>query len=214
MEPQLLLNRQLKLVQINPAAQRLLAAEAAVLQLQDRQLLAPQEPRALARCLHLACRGSPSAMLLPRPGRLGLTLSAEPCGPHSLPWLRIRISDPESLSPDRSLLQELFDLDELESRLAVALAQGRDPTAVLVALNLSPQALHMHTEQLLRKCRVDHVTQLVVLILHSVAMRPASPERRDTPPPSHERTRLSAAPGALGTAPARLYEEALAMASR
>lgn len=170
--PQILLNRSLQLVQLNAAARELLERQPSVLALQNKQLQAPSQPLALARCLGLARGGIRATVLLRRPHKLALTLCAEPCRLPSLPWIAVRVSNPDMLIPDAALLQDLLDLSPMQSRVAIGLAQGLAPEELATSLQVPEAVIRVHIEQLLQHSGAQHISQLVALVLQSVAMLP------------------------------------------
>lgn len=170
--PCILLDGQLAVAQLNPAARQLLATNEAVLCLRQQRLHAPGDPLALGRCLAAAARGERSALALARPGLPALTLLAEPLPADGLDWVRVVLRDPELEVPDPRLLQGLFGFTPTEAVVAAGLAQGMDSAELARSLGVQPNTVHSHIKRVLLKSGARRQSRLVSLILRSVAMSP------------------------------------------
>jgi len=170
--PCILLDGQLAVAQLNPAARQLLVANEAQLCLRQQRLHAPGAPLALGRCLAAAARGERSALALARPGRPALTVLAEPLPADGLPWVRVSLRDPELEAPDPLLLQSLFGFTPTEAVVAAGLAQGMDSAELARSLGVQPNTVHSHIKRALVKSGARRQSRLVSLILRSVAMSP------------------------------------------
>jgi DNA-binding CsgD family transcriptional regulator len=170
--PCILLDGQLAVAQLNPAARHLLATNEAQLCLRQQRLHAPGDPLALGRSLAAAARGERSALALARPGRPALTLLAEPLPTDGLAWVRLMLRDPELEVPDPRLLQSLFGFTPTEAVVAAGLAQGMDSAELARSLGVQPNTVHSHIKRVLVKSGARRQSRLVSLILRSVAMSP------------------------------------------
>lgn len=117
------------------------------------------------------------AMAAPRaPDRPGLGLVVRPV-PHSewfegqsTPSVVVFISDPEQeLSTSAGALLKLFELTPAEARLSLLLAEGNSLDQVAKQLNISTNTGRAHLRAIFAKTGVTQQTQLVSLILRSVA---------------------------------------------
>lgn len=170
--PCILLDGQLAAARLNVAAQSLLASNEAVLCLRQQRLHAPGDALALGRCLAAAARGERAALALARPGRPALTLLAEPLPAEGPDWVRVGLRDPELEVPDPQLLQSLFGFTPTEALVAVGLAQGMASAELARALGVQPNTVQSHIKRVLVKSGARRQSQLVSLILRSVAMSP------------------------------------------
>lgn len=170
--PCILLDGQLAVAQLNPAARQLLAANEAVLCLRQQRLHAPGDPLALGRCLAAGARGERSALALARDGRPALTLLAEPLPTDGLAWVRLMLRDPELEVPDPRLLQSLFGFTPAEAVVAAGLAQGLDSAELARSLGVQPNTVQSHIKRVLVKSGARRQSRLVSLVLRSVAMWP------------------------------------------
>lgn len=177
--PRLLLDAQRAVVWVNPAACRWMAAQPGTLSVQHGRLLAPGQRALLDPCLAQAAAGLPAAMLLPRRGRWAATLRADPWPSAGSPaGVVVTLRDPELELPDPDLLRGLYGFTPTEARVAAALAQGLDGADLARAMSVQPNTVRSHVKRALAKCGARRQSQLVSLILRSVAMRSApAPER-------------------------------------
>lgn len=171
----LLLDTQLTMVHVNPAAQRLLAGNAPVLSVRRQRLCASDTTLALDRALATAARGTRTAIALHRPDRLPLTLRAEPLSVAGQDWVLVTLRDPELDAPDPALLQWLFGLTPTEALVAAGLARGLDSSELAHAMGVQPNTVQSHVKRVLLKSGTRRQSQLVSLILRSAAM-PAHPQ--------------------------------------
>ena len=80
------------------------------------------------------------------------------------------ISDPEvELGTSADALQALFDLTPAEARLTLLLAAGNSLDQVVTQLGISTHTGRAHLRAIFAKTGVTQQTQLVSLILRSVA---------------------------------------------
>ncbi len=170
--PGILLDTQLTVVQVSPAALSLLGRNGGVLAIRQRRLHAPGDGPGLKQSLDLAARGQRSALQLPRPGQLALTLRAERLPANFGSWILVSLRDPELELPDPTLLQSLFGLTPTEAQVAAGLARGLDSAALAMAMGVQANTIQSHIKRLLAKSGTRRQSQLVSLILRSVAMPP------------------------------------------
>lgn len=168
--PCILLDAALTVVHVGTAAQRLLEDSAPTLSLRQHRLDAGADAAALNRCLALAARGSRSAICLPRAGRPALTLRAEPLPAGTGARVRVALRDPELEVPDPALLQGLFGLTPTEAVVAAGLAEGMNSAELALSLGVQPNTVQSHIKRTLLKSGARRQSQLVSLILRSVAM--------------------------------------------
>ena len=117
------------------------------------------------------------AIALPRsPDRPGLGLIVRPVPRsewfegQSTPSVVVFISDPEvELGTSADALQALFDLTPAEARLTLLLAAGNSLDQVVTQLGISTHTGRAHLRAIFAKTGVTQQTQLVSLILRSVA---------------------------------------------
>lgn len=172
--PALLVDAQLRLLQCNAAARVVLAANAEVLHLEQGRLSAPRQPAALGervrRALQLAALRAPQALALARPGRFPLTLLLQAqASPLSVDVL-VLLTDPYACRIDRHILQSLFELTRTESRVAVALAEGRGTDQIANELGVQLNTVQVHVKRLLAKTGMARQSQLVSMIWRSAAV--------------------------------------------
>ena len=169
--PCILLDGQLNVRELNPAARCLLAGLDELLIVRQQRLQAPGDPQALKRCLDTAARGGRAAISLARRDRLALTLCAEPVrSVAGAKQILVRLRDPELELPDPVLLQGLFGLTPTEALVAAGLAQGLDSARQARAMGVQPNTIQSHIKRVLLKSGARRQSQLVSLILRSVAM--------------------------------------------
>ena len=168
--PCILLDPALTVIHVNPAAQHLLSGNPATLAVRQQRLHAADDPPALARCLAQAQRGGRAAMSLARPGRLPLTLRAERQPPLGGKLLQVVLRDPALEAPDPVLLQGLFGLTPTEALVAAGLAQGLNSAEMARSMGVQPNTVLSHIKRVLTKSGARRQSQLVSLVLRSVAM--------------------------------------------
>ncbi len=120
---------------------------------------------------------SPGGMLvLERFDRLPLTVLVAPFRPArdglgaSLPAAILFIRDPEALSPGGEALQALFGLTPAEATAAGALADGKSVEEIATSLGVSLHTVRTHVKSVLAKTNTNRQSQLVGLLLRSVAV--------------------------------------------
>lgn len=170
--PCILLDARLTVVHVSPSARRLLAENAPLLALRRQRLCAAGADLALDRTLAAAARGACTAIALPRPDRLPLTLRAERLSAAGQDWVLVTPRDPELDAPDPALLQDLFGLTPTEALVAAGLAQGLDSAGLARAMGVQPNTIQSHIKRVLLKSGTRRQPQLVSLILRSAAMPP------------------------------------------
>lgn len=170
--PGILLDAQLTVVQVNPAARCVLGANAHVLSVRQQCLHAPGDGPGLKRTLDRAALGGRAALLLARPGQLALNLRAERLPAQVGSWILVSLRDPELEVPDTTLLQSLFGLTSTEAQVAAALARGLDSAEQARAMGVQANTIQSHIKRVLAKTGARRQSQLVSLILRSVAMPP------------------------------------------
>ena len=110
---------------------------------------------------------------LDRPG-LGLVVRPVPHSEwfegQSTPSVVVFISDPEQeLNTSAEALRKVFDLTPAEARLSLLLADGNSLDQASKQLNISTNTGRAHLRSIFAKTGVTQQTQLVRLILRSVA---------------------------------------------
>lgn len=171
----LLLDAQLAVVRLSPAARALLASQPTVLTLKRQRLCAPDAAAALNHALASAARGTRTAVALRRAARLPLTLRAEPLPEAGCSGVLVTLRDPELDTPDPTLLQALFGLTPTEALVAAGLAQGLDSRELARAMGVQANTIQSHVKRVLLKSGTRRQSQLVSLVLRSAAM-PAHPQ--------------------------------------
>lgn len=181
----LLLDAQRRIVHTNPLADLLLGCDSSIrsvngrLQLQDaqdnqrlRQLMeeAIEAQRLgstdLARAMLVAGGAADSQMsLVVRP----LPLADSPGGDEP-PVIAVFLTDPsQQIDASADLLSQLFGLTPTEARLSVLLANGFTVDTASAELGMSPYTARAHLRSIFSKTGVSRQTQLVRLVLKSVA---------------------------------------------
>jgi len=108
-------------------------------------------------------------------GRLPLTLLVAPFRPRTtgfgapLPAALIFIRDPEIATPAAAILQDLFGLTPAQAAVAAKLADGRTQAEAAASLNISLYTVRDHLKEIFAKTGTSHQSQLVALLLRSVA---------------------------------------------
>ena len=111
-------------------------------------------------------------LLLPQPGKLRAlqvqVLPARSGGPFAVVSLAAIafIADPGAVPPSRArVLQDLYKLTPIESRLADLFLQGNELRQAAEALKLSYEGARFHLKQIFRKTNTSRQTELLRLIL-------------------------------------------------
>jgi len=108
-------------------------------------------------------------------GRLPLTLLVAPFRPRTtgfgapLPAALIFIRDPEIATPATAILQDLFGLTPAQAAVAAKLADGRTQAEAAASLHISLYTVRDHLKAIFAKTGISHQSQLVALLLRSVA---------------------------------------------
>jgi DNA-binding CsgD family transcriptional regulator len=118
----------------------------------------------VAACERARAQGL-SALAIPRPGRLPLTLR--------LAWqgdgLCAAVVDPEACRPVPALLQALFGLTDAEARVVAGLAEGRSTDELARDHGVQLNTVQRQLKEALQKTGLRRQTQLVSLALRSAA---------------------------------------------
>jgi len=115
-------------------------------------------------------------LVLERSDRLPLTALVAPFRPGqdgfgvSLPAAILFIRDPEAQSPARDALQALFGLTPAEARVASALADGQSLQEIATSVNVTLNTVRTQVKSILAKTDTIRQSQLVGLLLRSVAV--------------------------------------------
>lgn len=152
-DPLLLIDEHGRLQRCTPSARALLAHDPSLLPL-------------VAGRLRTGGAAGRRAIALQRPGRLPLTLRAEPCGERAT---LVLLRDPEAVHADPALLRQLFGLTAAEARVAAALARGGSTRGVALETGVQENTVLAHVKRLLQKTETSDRTQLVSLLLRSAA---------------------------------------------
>jgi DNA-binding CsgD family transcriptional regulator len=123
------------------------------------------------------CGTSPGGMLvLERFDRLPLTALVAPLRPArdglgaSLPAAILFIRDPEARCPGGEALQALFGLTPAEATIASSLADGKSVAEIATSLGVSLNTVRTHVKSVLAKTSTNRQSQLVGILLRSVAV--------------------------------------------
>jgi DNA-binding CsgD family transcriptional regulator len=91
----------------------------------------------------------------------------------------VLISDPERRQrPPETMLQQLHDLTPTQAKIAAALARGESPDEIAVALRTAVSTVRQHVKAILAKTDTHRQSELVRLILSSIAPLAAVPKPR------------------------------------
>lgn len=179
----LLLDRHCRIVRMNKVAEEIIASNTALRATGGRFWLAdPGDNSRLALLVAgsiAIARGEAAppagALLVERPGRLALTITAAPLDSradvlngdrwHALVFLR----DPEYPPVRTEQLRALFGLTRREAEIAAELATGRSLTAIAALQQLGRETVRSHLKQILAKTGTSRQAELVALISRSVA---------------------------------------------
>ncbi|WP_101759710.1 helix-turn-helix transcriptional regulator [Oceanicoccus sp. KOV_DT_Chl] len=179
----LLLNDKQQVIKTNGIAKQLLAQKDGVkLRANKLELDNNHANTQLREIINKALQEQPScslvqAMSVPRTAGkspLGLIIRPIPINEwaedQSNPTIAIFISDPEQKSQaSQHILSQLFNLTAAESRLALLLANGLSLDEAVAKQNISRNTGRAHLRSIFAKTEVKQQTQLVSLILKSVA---------------------------------------------
>jgi len=108
-------------------------------------------------------------------GRLPLSILVAPFGPRiagvgaPLPAALIFIRDPEILSVVAAILPDLYGLTPAQAAVAAKLADGLTQADVAASLRISLHTARDHLKAIFAKTGTSHQSQLVALLLRSVA---------------------------------------------
>ncbi|OYV01287.1 MAG: hypothetical protein CFE45_05510, partial [Burkholderiales bacterium PBB5] len=161
------------LEEVNAQAQWLLNQHPHLIRIQDRRLTVP-DAAGLQQCLQRAGAGQLAALSLRRPGRLPLTLLAEPCPGAPAGAVQITLRDPESERPAQPLLRELFALTPVEAQVTALLAEGCRTSDIAEALGVQANTVQAHLKSVSSKTGCRHQAALLSLVLRRVAMHPVA----------------------------------------
>jgi len=121
-------------------------------------------------------RAAGGALLVPRKGRLPLTVLVVPFRPRdgaifsTVPVAMLFVSDPELSTPGADILQSLFGLTSTEAAVANALAAGRSIAQIAQIFRISQNTVRSHIKSIFAKTGTCRQAELVSTMLHSVAM--------------------------------------------
>lgn len=181
----LLLDEKSQILRCNATARQLLAEQDGI-QIQAGKLLIDndQSQQQLRRILGQALSaprqqqpGVVDALSIQRPSgkqALGLVVRPVPRDEWSdgqaSPTVAIFISDPEQKTQaSQQVLAQLFELTPAEARLALLLADGASLDQAVASLSISRNTGRAHLRSIFSKTGINQQTQLVSLILKSVA---------------------------------------------
>jgi DNA-binding CsgD family transcriptional regulator/PAS domain-containing protein len=97
-------------------------------------------------------------------------------GYDDLPMALVVVSVPDENRVSEVELAELYGLSPAESRIAIALAQGKRLTALAAELGLQITTLRTQLSSILRKCAVERQSDLVRLVLSIPVVHPLPSE--------------------------------------
>lgn len=181
----LLLDAQRRIVHTNPLADLLLESDSSIQSVNGRlQLLDPQLNQRLRKLLDetIAAQQQGStdlarAMLIESDSAdLQLSLVVRPLPPDespeggNTPVVAVFLSAPsQQIESSAELLRQLYSLTPTEARLSVLLANGFTVDTASEELGMSPYTARAHLRSIFSKTGVSRQTQLVRLVLKSVA---------------------------------------------
>jgi len=182
----LVLNRAAQLVYANDEGERILmAGEALTLKAGRVCAMDPLVQDSLMAVVRDAVgpnrRGSLTAnpvLVLPRPGRLPMSLAALPLGAHASsfgpaePHLLLFLRDPERREVRAEHLASLFGLTPTEAAIAAELSAGRSPDEIAKLLQIAVGTVRWHVKRILAKTGTARQPELVALLLRSAAALP------------------------------------------
>lgn len=148
-----------------PALQLLSACDDAVQVAVGRRIAIPARQQALDRLLHLDNAGAPTAMPLPRSGRLPLTLHCTARGTHLL----MELTDPEAWYIGAPVLQAIYGLTRTEANIAAALCDGRSPSDIAGSMGVQTNTVSVHIKRVLAKTGTTRQAELVALLWRCAA---------------------------------------------
>jgi DNA-binding NarL/FixJ family response regulator len=93
---------------------------------------------------------------------------------YPLPVAMILVSTPDENFVSERELADLFGLSPAESRLALALAQGKRLTGLVSEFGVQISTLRTQLSSILRKCEVERQTDLIRLIASIPVVQPVS----------------------------------------
>jgi len=124
----------------------------------------------------LGAAGAGGAIAISRGGgRLPLALQVVPFRPATIgfgapvPAALVFLRDPEMPSQATEILQDLFGLTPAQAAVAAKLADGRTQAEVAAILRISVHTVRDHLKAIFAKTGTSHQSQLVALLLRSVA---------------------------------------------
>jgi len=179
----------------NPVAQRIVASRDGLVVRSGGALAADRTAAniALGRAIREAAltsvglgQGSGAAISVARPsGRRAYAVLVAPLrGVPAMLGLAPRsalvlISDPERCQrPPETMLQQLHDLTPTQAKIAAALARGESPDEIADALQTAVSTVRQHVKAILAKTDTHRQSELVRLILSSIAPLAAVPTSR------------------------------------
>jgi DNA-binding CsgD family transcriptional regulator len=152
--------------QCSASALRMLSAcDDAVQASVGRRIAIPARQQALDRLLRLGKANAPSAMLLPRSGRLPLTLHCTATGRHLL----MELTDPEAWHIGAPVLQAIYGLTRTEADIAAALCDGRSPGDIAASMGVQTNTVSVHIKHVLAKTGTTRQAELVALLWRCAA---------------------------------------------
>jgi len=102
---------------------------------------------------------------------------------------RVAVKDPQTIRVDRSLIQDLFGLTRAEACVAALLCDGRALSEIAELTGVKLSTTQAHVKRVLAKCGVRRQSQLVALLLRSVATcHRVPPSRPDISGPADPRS--------------------------
>lgn len=133
---------------------------------------------ALATAEDKPTHGAPSALVIPRPSRLPLSLSVVPLRPRwsrrldSGPMALVFIKDPERPQLHLDRLRDMFGFTPTEAVIAAELARGKAIDGIAAAHRIGVGTVRWHLKRILAKTGTTRQAEAVALLARSVAALP------------------------------------------
>jgi DNA-binding CsgD family transcriptional regulator len=186
--PTLVIDAQAVVLRSSRSAAALLQADDSALHIEQGRFCA-NAAEAQARLMHLVGRATrvqaaahadfgARGMLLPREGRLPLTLSIAPFHgerPGDSRAALVTLRDPHHATIDLQLLQDLFGLTPTEARVAAAVADGQAVPHIAAGMHVQANTVQAHIKRVLVKTGTRRQAQMATLLLRSVAAGSVQP---------------------------------------
>lgn len=179
----IVLDRQCRIVRMNSVAEAIVAANGALGATGGRFWLTDPGRNTrlsalVADCIAIAqgkAAPAPGAILVERPGRLAITITAAPLDSRGDAlngdrWnALVFVRDPEHPPVRVERLRALFGLTRREAIIAAELAAGRSLPVIASGQRIGAETVRSHLKQILAKTGTSRQAELVALISRSVA---------------------------------------------